>query len=51
MKNKIVELGISEREADELIKVSYNIEEDYNKLLKKYSGKDLELHIFNCFFN
>ena len=36
MKNKIVELGISEREADELIKVSYNIEEDYNKLLKKY---------------
>ncbi len=36
MKNKIVELGISEREADELIKVSSNIEEDYNKLLNKY---------------
>ena len=36
MKNKIIELGISEREADELINVSSNIEDDYNKLLKKY---------------
>lgn len=36
MKNKIVELGYSSLEADELIKVSNNIEEDYKKLLNKY---------------
>lgn len=36
MKNKIIELGISNREAEELIKVSQNIEEDYNKLKKGY---------------
>ena len=32
MKDKIIELGISIREAEELIKVSKNIEEDYKKL-------------------
>ena len=36
MKNKIISLGISSREADELIKVSKNIEEDYKKLIKGY---------------
>ena len=36
MKDKIVALGISEREAEELIKVSKNIEEDYQKLLNGY---------------
>ena len=36
MKNKIVELGISSIEADELIKVSKDIDKDYSKLLKKY---------------
>ena len=36
MLNKIIELGISKTEAEELIKVSKNIEEDYNKLLKQY---------------
>ena len=36
MKNKIVELGISSTEADELIKVSKDIVSDYNKLLNKY---------------
>ena len=36
MLNKIVELGYSKLEAQELIKVSKNIDEDYNKLLNKY---------------
>lgn len=36
MLNKIVELGYSKIEAQELIKVSKNIDEDYNKLLNKY---------------
>ena len=36
MKNKIMELGYSQREVEELIKVSKNIELDYKKLLKKY---------------
>ena len=36
MKNKIMKLGISSVEADELIKVSNNINEDYNKLLNEY---------------
>jgi len=36
MKDKLLELGISETEIDELLKVSENIESDYNKLLKKY---------------
>ncbi|MBR4178072.1 MAG: peptide chain release factor N(5)-glutamine methyltransferase [Bacilli bacterium] len=36
MKNKIIELGYSSIEVDELLKVSSNIEEDYKKLLKKY---------------
>ena len=36
MINKIVELGYSEIEAKELIKVSSDIENDYNKLLNKY---------------
>lgn len=36
MLNKIIELGISKTEAEELIKISKNIEEDYNKLLKQY---------------
>ena len=36
MINKIVDLGISKLEAEELLKVSTNIEEDYKKLLNKY---------------
>ena len=36
MKEKIVNLGFSDREAQELINVSKNIEEDYKKLLNKY---------------
>ena len=36
MINKIVELGYSKLEAEELLKVSKNIESDYNKLLNKY---------------
>ena len=36
MKDKITELGISSTEADELIKVSKNINKDYEKLLKQY---------------
>ena len=36
MKNKIINLGYPPREVDELLKVSKNIESDYNKLLKKY---------------
>lgn len=36
MINKIVDLGISKTEAEELLKVSKNIEEDYNKLLNNY---------------
>lgn len=36
MINKIVNLGYSKLEAEELIKVSSNIEEDYKKLLNKY---------------
>ena len=36
MLNKIVELGYSKIEAQELIKVSKNIDEDYKKLLNKY---------------
>lgn len=36
MINKIVDLGISKTEAEELLKVSKNIEEDYNRLLNKY---------------
>ena len=36
MKNKIIDLGFSSVEADELIKVSSDIESDYNKLLNKY---------------
>ena len=36
MKDKLLKLGISETEIDELLKVSENIESDYNKLLKKY---------------
>lgn len=36
MLNKIVNLGISEREAEELIKVSKNIENDYELLVKGY---------------
>ena len=36
MLNKIIELGYSKRETEELIKVSKNIDEDYNKLLKGY---------------
>lgn len=36
MLNKIIELGISKREAEELINVSKNIEEDYNKLKENY---------------
>ncbi len=36
MINKIVELGYSKLEAEELLKVSNNIEEDYKKLLNKY---------------
>jgi len=36
MKDKIIKLGISSIEADELLKISNNIEADYKKLLKKY---------------
>ena len=36
MLNKIVELGYSKVEAQELIKVSKNIDEDYKKLLNQY---------------
>lgn len=36
MKNKIIDLGFSSREVDELIKVSKNLEEDYEKLKQKY---------------
>jgi len=36
MINKIVDLGYSRLEAEELIKVSNNIEKDYKKLLKQY---------------
>jgi release factor glutamine methyltransferase len=36
MLNKIVELGYSKIEAQELIKVSKNIDEDYKKLLNQY---------------
>ncbi len=36
MINKIVDLGYSKLEAEELLKVSNNIEEDYKKLLSKY---------------
>ena len=36
MKNKIIELGYPAREVDELLKVSNDIESDYNKLTNKY---------------
>ena len=36
MINKIVDLGYSKLEAEELLKVSTNIEKDYKKLLNKY---------------
>lgn len=36
MRNKIIELGYTTLDADELIKVSKNIEDDYNKLLNNY---------------
>lgn len=36
MLNKILDLGISKREAEELLRVSKNIDEDYNKLLNDY---------------
>ena len=36
MKDKIIELGISSREAEELIKVSKNIDSDYKKLKEEY---------------
>ena len=36
MKDKIIELGYSSPEAEELLKVSNNIEKDYEKLLKQY---------------
>ena len=36
MRNKIIQLGYTSLDADELIKVSKNIEEDYNKLLNNY---------------
>ena len=36
MINKIVNLGISKVEAEELVKVSKNIEDDYKKLLDNY---------------
>ena len=36
MKNKIIDLGFSSREVDELIKVSKNLEKDYEKLKQKY---------------
>ena len=36
MKNKIIALGYSSREVEELLKASKNIEEDYKKLTMKY---------------
>ncbi len=36
MLDKIIKLGISKREAEELIKVSNNLDEDYEKLLLNY---------------
>lgn len=36
MRNKIIELGYTSLDADELIKVSKNIDDDYNKLLNNY---------------
>lgn len=36
MRNKIIELGYTSLDADELIRVSKNIEDDYNKLLNNY---------------
>ena len=36
MLNKIIKLGISKVEAEELIRVSKNIENDYQKLLEDY---------------
>ncbi len=36
MKNKIIDLGFSPREVDELLSVSKNIEEDYKKLKQDY---------------
>ena len=36
MRNKIIELGYTSLDADELIKVSKDIENDYNKLLNNY---------------
>ena len=33
MLNKILKLGISKREAEELLKVSKNIDKDYQQLL------------------
>lgn len=36
MRNKIINLGYTALDADELIKVSKNIENDYNKLLNDY---------------
>ena len=36
MKNRIIDLGYSQREVDELLRVSTDIESDYKKLLKKY---------------
>ena len=36
MRNKIIELGYTSLDADELLKVSKDIENDYNKLLNNY---------------
>ena len=36
MKDKLLKLGISDTEINELLKVSKDIENDYNKLLNKY---------------
>ena len=36
MLNKILKLGISKREAEELLKVSKNIDKDYQQLLLGY---------------
>lgn len=36
MRNKIIELGYTSLDADELLKVSKNIENDYSKLLNNY---------------
>ena len=36
MRNKIIELGYTSLDADELIKVSKNIEDDYKRLLNNY---------------